>query len=60
MNKSINDFKFNEIIISKKEEAINENIINYISSRAKDTQCKVLSEKNLFLYPNRIILKAEL
>ena len=43
--------KYMSITISKEEDAINENIINYINSRTKDTQCEVLSEEILFRIP---------
>ena len=39
------------ITISKEEDAINEDIINYINSKTKDTQCEVLSEEILFRIP---------
>jgi ATP-binding cassette subfamily A (ABC1) protein 3 len=43
--------KYMSITISKEEDAINEDIINYIYSRTKDTQCEVLSEEILFRIP---------
>jgi len=43
--------KYMSININKEEDANNENIINYIISKTKDTQYEVLSEEILFRIP---------